>query len=71
MDSVDYLENISRTGGVVTMCAVAEALKTEGKREGILEGKVEILLEMNFAVAEIANRLGISIEDVNEIIDRM
>ena len=42
MESVEHLENISRTGGAVTMCAVADALKTEGRREGRLEGKVEL-----------------------------
>ncbi len=39
VESVGYLENISRTGGAVTMCAVEDALKTEGRREGKLEGK--------------------------------
>lgn len=69
--SIDYLENITRTGGAVTMCEVAEALKTEGRqkgrREGIIKGKVEILLEMDFSVAEIAERLNISVDEVENI----
>lgn len=69
------MEHISRSGGAVTMCAVADALKTEGRmeghREGVLEGrlegKIELLLEMNFTVTEIADRLGISVEKTEEI----
>lgn len=64
---MDYLEHISRSGGAVTMCAVADALKTEGRMEGRLEGKIELLLEMNFTVTEIADRLGISVEKTEEI----
>ena len=77
IESLDYIEN--QTGGAVTMCAVADALKTEGRREGIregkregrLEGKVELLLEMNFTVAEIADKLRISAVEVEKIIDSM
>lgn len=61
------MEHISRSGGAVTMCAVADALKTEGRMEGRLEGKIELLLEMNFTVTEIADRLGISVEKTEEI----
>lgn len=61
--------------GAVTMCAVADALKAEGRleghREGVLEGrlegKIEILLEMNFTVTEIADLLEISVERTEEI----
>lgn len=67
VESVGYLENISRMGGAVTMCAVADALKTEGRREG----KVELLVEMDFTVAEISEKLKISEEEVEEIIQRI
>lgn len=53
------------------MCAVADALKTEGRREGRREGKVELLVEMNFTVAEISERLEISEKEVEEIIQRI
>lgn len=53
--------------GAVTMCAVADVLKTEGRLEGRLEGKIELLLEMNFTVTEIADLLEISVERTKEI----
>lgn len=71
IESMDHLEHLSRSGGAVTMCEVADALKTEGRREGIregrLEGKIELLLEMNFTVTEIADKLGISVETAEKI----
>lgn len=45
------------------MCEVADALKTEGR----LGGKIELLLEMNFTVTEIADKLGISVETAEKI----
>lgn len=53
------------------MCAVADALKTEGKQEGILEGKVELLLEMNYSIPEIIEKLGISAETAEKIVERI
>lgn len=87
METVGYLENISRRGGAVTMCAVADALKTEGRQEGIregrregiregrregkLEGKVELLVEMNFTVAEISEKLRLSEEETEKVIKKI
>ena len=71
MEGVQYLENIRKEGGAVTMCAVAEALKSEGRLEGRLEGKVELLYEMNFTIVEIAERLGISEEKVEKILQQL
>ncbi len=74
MEGVQYLEDIRKEGGVVTMCAVADALITEGmvkgRQEGRLEGKVELLYEMKYSIPDIAARLGISEEKVNEILQK-
>lgn len=43
LDSLNFIEK--DTGGAVTMCAVADALKTEGRQEGRLEGRQEGRLE--------------------------
>lgn len=75
LDSIDYLANIRKTGGTMNMCAVADALKTEGRREGRLEGrlegKVELLVEMNYEDTDIADKLKISVEEVRRIIETM
>lgn len=39
LDSVPYLENVKKKGGVVTMCEVADALITEGMEKGRQEGR--------------------------------
>ncbi len=39
--NMEYLEDVIKTGGDVTMCAVAEALKTEGRKEGRKQGRLE------------------------------
>ena len=86
LDGIPYLKNAKKEGGAVTMCAVADALisegirkgKLEGIREGIregklegkLEGKIELLHEMNYSISEIASRLGISDEQVKKILQK-
>ncbi len=86
LDGIPYIENVKKEGGAVTMCAVADALisegirkgKLEGIREGIregklegkLEGKIELLHEMNYSISEIASRLGISDEQVKKILQK-
>ena len=80
LEGMQYLENARRKGGAITMCHVVDELiakgerqgmlkgRREGKREGILYGKVELLSEMHFPIARIAERLGISQEQVKEIL---
>ena len=70
LDGAQYLEEMKKEGGAVTMCEVAEALITEGRQKGRLEGKIELLCEMNFTVAEIARRLNISQEQVENIMQQ-
>lgn len=77
-----YLESVKEKGGVVTMCEVADALITEGMekgiekgikqgmQEGVLRGKVEVLYEMKYSVSQIADRLNISEEKVEEILTK-
>lgn len=63
MDSIDYLDDIGKTGGAVAMCTVADALKTEGRTEGRIEGRqegriegaVEILITAKFNEDKIAD----------------
>ncbi len=56
------------------MCAVADALISEGiqkgRIEGKLEGKIELLYEMNYSVSEIAGRLNISEEQVKKLLQQ-
>ena len=40
----------------------------KGRQEGKLEGKVELLFEMNYPISDISNRLGISQEQVKDIL---
>ena len=82
LDGVPYLESVKEKGGVVTMCEVADALITEGMekgiekgikqgmQEGVLRGKVEVLYEMKYSVSQIADRLNISEEKVEEILTK-
>ena len=67
------------------MCAVADAFITEGIQKGMQEGlqkgmqeglqkgklagKVELLYEMEYSVAEIAEKLNISEDKVQEILN--
>ena len=71
LDSLDYLENMSITGGAVTMCAVADALKTEGR----LEGAVEILISAQFSEDKIADmvmaQFNLSREEVDKTIQNV
>lgn len=38
LDSVPYLENVRQEGGAATMCAVIDAILTEGMEKGIAQG---------------------------------
>ena len=70
LDGMQYLNDRMERGGVVTMCQVADALISKGERQGILkgrlEGKVELLSEMNFPISDISKRLDISEEEVRQ-----
>lgn len=74
LDGIPYLKNAKKEGGAVTMCAVADALISEGiqkgRIEGKLEGKIELLYEMNYSVSEIAGRLNISEEQVKKLLQQ-
>lgn len=86
LDSIPYIKNVKKEGGALTMCAVADALisegirkgrlegiregRLEGIREGRLEGKIELLSEMNYSISEIANRLNISYEQVEKFLQK-
>ncbi|MCI8339421.1 MAG: transposase family protein [Lachnospiraceae bacterium] len=56
------------------MCQVADALISKGERQGILkgrlEGKVELLSEMNFSISDISKRVKISEEEVKNILEQ-
>ncbi|RKI41982.1 hypothetical protein D7V86_08535 [bacterium D16-51] len=71
-DSVQYLENLEEKGGVATMCAVADALISEGIRkgrlEGKLEGKIELLYELDYSIAEICQKLDVPEGQVKNVL---
>ena len=56
------------------MCQVDDALISMGERQGILkgrlEGKVELLSEMNFSISDISKRVKISEEEVKNILEQ-
>ncbi len=53
----------------------ADRMIAKGREEGLLEGerrgKVEILYEMNFTIADIAEKLCISEEQVRDILEQI
>ena len=57
--------------GGVTMCEVVEKIKNEGRNEGVLAGKAELIrkmLDANFATEQqIADLLKISVKEVKKI----
>lgn len=57
--------------GGVTMCEVVEKIKNEGRNEGVLAGKAELIrkmLDTNFATEQqIADLLKISVKEVKKI----
>ena len=57
--------------GGVTMCEVVEKIKNEGRDEGVLAGKAELIrrmLDTNFATEQqIADLLKISVKEVKKI----
>lgn len=71
-DSVQYLENLEKGGGAATMCAVADALISEGIRkgrlEGKLEGKIELLYELGYSIEEICQKLDVPEGQVKNVL---
>ena len=65
-----YNESNLNKGGV-TMCEVVEKIKNEGRNEGVLAGKAELIrkmLDTNFATEQqIADLLKISVKEVKKI----
>jgi predicted transposase YdaD len=52
------------------MCEVAERLKNSGRAEGEFIGKIKFALKLNWNIPDIAKEVGISVDEVQEIIDR-
>jgi len=48
------------------MCNVSEGLINRGRREGKIEGKIEMLRELQYTVEEIAEKLKMPIEKVED-----
>lgn len=71
-DSIQYLENLEKGGGAATMCAVADALISEGIRkgrlEGKLEGKIELLYELGYSIEEICQKLDVPEGQVKNVL---
>ena len=53
------------------MCAIVEELVNEGRLEGKLEGKVEFLMDEGFSIEQIAQKLDIPEDKVEEIINNL
>ena len=64
-----------KQGGAKNMCEVFDIYENrglqkgrmEGKREGKLEGKIEAYLDMGMSIEVIAQKLGMSVEEVQDI----
>lgn len=70
LDGIKYLEAAEKEGGAVTMCAVAEALKTEGRIEGEIWGKILAYHDMGLDIPEISLKVGISQEETKQILQQ-
>ncbi len=65
-----------KQGGAKNMCEVFDIYENrglqkgrmEGKREGKLEGKIEAYLDMGMSIEVIAQKLGMSVEEVQDIV---
>ena len=52
------------------MCAVADALISEGIRKGRLEGKIELLYELDYSLEENCQKLDVPEEQVKNVLKR-
>lgn len=52
------------------MCTVADALISKGIQKGKIEGKIELLSEMDYSIPDIADRLNISEEQVRKVLQK-
>lgn len=50
------------------MCEVLDRIVNEGKNEGKIEGKIEAYYDDDRSVEEIAQKMGMSVEDVETVI---
>lgn len=48
-----------------------DRIEAMGEIKGKIEGKIELLTEDGYTIEQIADRLGLSVEEVNEIIAKM
>jgi hypothetical protein len=69
-DNSYELVNKNSERKVTNMCEVAERLKNSGRAEGEAKGKVEVYLEIGLNVSDIADKLNLTTDEVQEIIDR-
>lgn len=58
--------NVDVERSVNEMCNVSEGLINRGRREGKIEGKIEMLRELQYTVEEIAEKLKMPIEKVED-----
>lgn len=58
----------SKKGKVKNMCEVLDRIEANGVIKGEIKGKIEVLMEYGNTAEQIADRLGLSVEEVNEII---
>lgn len=57
-----------KEGGAKNMCEVLDKVENEGIQKGIQKGKIEAYLDMNISIEEIAQKLNLSVDQVNEIV---
>ena len=50
------------------MCAVADALISEGIRKGRLEGKIELLYELDYSIEENCQKLDVPEEQIKNVL---
>lgn len=61
----------SKKGKVKNMREFLDRIEAMGEIKGKIEGKIELLTEDGYTIEQIADRLELSVEEVNEIIAKM
>ena len=57
-----------KQGGAKNMCEVFDIYENRGLQKGKLEGKIEAYLDMGMSIEVIAQKLGMSVEEVQDIV---
>ena len=56
---------------VTTVCELFDIYENRGIEKGKIEGKIELLLEMGYGMEEMSQMIGISVEEVERIVEEM